>query len=102
MPALAVTDSIKAADAHGAVTGTLDRSALRAVQFPRGFAVDQLAGLLAHRAADEFDELTAALGTAASITVVDGDPDAFRADLPQDAEFVEAIIASRQSDPHVR
>ena len=100
MPALAVTDSIKAVDAHGTVTGTLDRSALRAVQFPRGFAVDQLAGLLAHRASDDFDELTAAIGTAAPITVVDGEADAFRADLPRDAEFVEAIIANRRSDPH--
>jgi 2-C-methyl-D-erythritol 4-phosphate cytidylyltransferase len=99
MPALAVTDSIKAVDAHGTVTGTLDRSALRAVQFPRGFAVDQLAGLLADRTSDELDELAMAIGAVAPITVVDGDPDAFRADLPQDAEFVEAIIASRRPDP---
>jgi 2-C-methyl-D-erythritol 4-phosphate cytidylyltransferase len=100
MPALPVTDSIKAVDVHGSVIGTLDRSALRAVQFPRGFAVDQLAGLLALRASEDFDELTTAIDTAAHITAVDGDPDAFRADLPRDAEFVEAIIASRPSDPH--
>ncbi len=100
MPALAVTDSIKAVDAHGTVTGTLDRSALRAVQFPRGFTVDQLAGFLAHRMSDEFDELAIAIGAVAHITVVDGDPDGFRADLPHDAEFVEAIIASRRPAPH--
>jgi 2-C-methyl-D-erythritol 4-phosphate cytidylyltransferase len=100
MPAVAVTDSIKAVDSQGTVTGTLDRSTLRAVQFPRGFAVDQLARLLADRTSDEFDELAMAIGAAASITVVDGDPDAFRADLPQDADFVEAIIASRRPDPH--
>ena len=57
-------------------------------------------GCSQHRTSDEFDELAMAIGAAAPITVVDGDPDAFRADLPRDAEFVEAIIASRRPDPH--
>lgn len=95
MPELAVTDSVKAIDVHGSVTATVDRSALRAIQFPRGFAIDTLAGLLAQRTSDDFDEIAAAIGAAAPITFVDGDPDAFRAELPRDAEFFEAIIASR-------
>ena len=95
MPELAVTDSVKAVDAHGSVTATVDRSVLRAVQFPRGFAVDTLAGLLAQRTSDDFDEIAVAIGAAAPITFVEGDPDAFRAELPRDAEFIEAIIASR-------
>lgn len=95
MPELAVTDSVKAIDVHGSVTATVDRSALRAIQFPRGFAIDTLAGLLAQRTSDDFDEIAAAIGAAAPITFVDGDPDAFRAELPRDAELFEAIIASR-------
>jgi len=98
MPQLAVTDSVKAVDVHGSVLSTVDRSVLRAIQFPRGFAIDTLAGLLAQRTPDEFaefDEVAAAIGAAAPITFVDGDPDAFRADLPRDTEFFEAIIASR-------
>jgi 2-C-methyl-D-erythritol 4-phosphate cytidylyltransferase len=97
MPALAVTDSVKAVDERGSVTGTLDRSMLRAVQYPRGFGADQLSQLLAGRAGDEFDELDESLRTGTPITIVDGDADAFAVELPGDAAFVEAIIACRPS-----
>ncbi|GAC1397347.1 MAG: 2-C-methyl-D-erythritol 4-phosphate cytidylyltransferase [Mycobacterium sp.] len=100
MPVLDVTDSVKAVDARGAVTAAIDRSTLRTVQYPRGFAVDELSQLLAGRASDDFDELDEALRTAASLTVVDGDPDAFIVELPRDGAFVEAIIACRQADRH--
>jgi len=95
MPALAVTDSVKAVDARGSVTGTLDRSTLRAVQYPRGFSTDQLSQLLAGRSSDEFDELDESLRTGTPITIVDGGSDAFAVELPRDAAFVEAIIACR-------
>jgi 2-C-methyl-D-erythritol 4-phosphate cytidylyltransferase len=95
MPVLAVTDSVKAVDASGSVTGTLDRSALRAVQYPRGFTADQLSQLLAGRSSDEFDELDEALRAGTPITLVDGDSYAFVVELPRDAAFVEAIIACR-------
>jgi 2-C-methyl-D-erythritol 4-phosphate cytidylyltransferase len=94
MPMLAVTDSVKAVDAQGSVTGTLDRSMLRTVQYPRGFTVDELSGLLANTA-DDFDELDEALRTGTPITLVDGDADAFVVELPRDTDYVEAIIASR-------
>ena len=94
MPALAVTDSVKAVDESGSVTGTLDRSMLRAVQYPRGFTADQLSQLLAGTS-DEFDELNESLRTGTPITFVDGDSDAFVVELPRDAAFVEAIITCR-------
>jgi 2-C-methyl-D-erythritol 4-phosphate cytidylyltransferase len=94
MPVLAVTDSVKAVDANGSVTGTLDRSTLRAVQYPRGFTADQLSQLLAGTS-DEFDELNGSLRTGTPITFVDGDSDAFAVELPRDAAFVEAIITCR-------
>jgi 2-C-methyl-D-erythritol 4-phosphate cytidylyltransferase len=99
-PTLAVTDSVKAVDVNGAVTATVDRSALRTVQYPRCFTVDALTTLLGQDTACEFDEIATALGAGLRITVVDGDPDALRVELPGDAEFVEAIIASREPDPH--
>jgi 2-C-methyl-D-erythritol 4-phosphate cytidylyltransferase len=92
---LAVTDSVKAVDKTGSVTGTLDRSTLRAVQYPRGFTVDQLSRLLAARARDDFDELDESLRTSTPITFVDGDSDAFAVELPRDTAFVEAIITCR-------
>lgn len=96
MPMLAVTDSVKTVDVRGSITATVDRSKLRAVQFPRGYRVAALAEVLAARPSDDFDEVAAAIGVAGPITVVEGEPDAFRAELPRDAEFVEAIIASRE------
>jgi 2-C-methyl-D-erythritol 4-phosphate cytidylyltransferase len=95
MPAVAVTDSVKAVDANGSVTGSLDRSTLQAVQYPRGFTADQLSQLLAGRTSDEFDELDESLRTGTPITFVDGDSDAFVVELPRDAAFVEAIITCR-------
>lgn len=99
MPALAVTDSIKAIDAGGSVTSTLDRSVLRAVQYPRGFGTDQLVDLLAQRASEQFNELEEAGRAGVPISVVDGDVDGFRVELPRDEQFVEAVIASRPPAP---
>jgi 2-C-methyl-D-erythritol 4-phosphate cytidylyltransferase len=96
MPALPLTDSVKAVDADGSVTATLDRSALHTVQYPRGFTTELLSELLAHRVCDDFDELEEALTAHAAITLVDGDPDAFVVELPRDSRLVEAIIASRR------
>lgn len=94
MPVLAVTDSVKSVDAQGLVTGTLDRSTLRTVQYPRGFAAAELSRLLAGRISDEFDELDEALRNGTPITLVDGDADAFVVELPRDTDYVEAIIAN--------
>ncbi|MGY4649517.1 IspD/TarI family cytidylyltransferase [Mycobacterium sp. URHB0021] len=102
MPALPVTDSVKAVDARGSVTGTVDRSALRFVQYPRGFAVDQLTALLAARAGESFDEFDEAVRAGVPITLVDGDPSAIFAELPRDTAFLEAIIACVQIDHHRR
>lgn len=95
LPTFAVTDSVKAVDEQGAVLTTLDRSTLQVVQYPRGFAVDHLVPLLAS-AGEGFDEADAALRAGLPVTMVDGDAEAFLADLPRDAPFVEAVIASRR------
>ena len=93
MPVMSVTDSVKAVDAGGSVTGTVDRSTLRAVQYPRGFAVEQLSRAAGRTYVDDFDELDECLRAGTPITLVDGDADAFVVELPRDAAFVEAIIA---------
>jgi 2-C-methyl-D-erythritol 4-phosphate cytidylyltransferase len=99
MPALAVTDSVKVVDGRGAVTATLDRATLRAVQYPRGFTFAHLSQLLAQRTSNGFDELEESLRADIPITFVDGDADAFVVELPRDAAFVEAIIACRNPVP---
>lgn len=99
VPAQPLTDSVKAVDASGSVTETLDRSMLRVVQYPRGFTVDGLSRLLARGTSDDFDELGEAVSAGLPITVVAGDPCAFVADLPRDTALVEAIIKRRPADP---
>ncbi|WP_102142345.1 IspD/TarI family cytidylyltransferase [Mycobacterium hubeiense] len=96
LPALPVTDSVKTVDEHGAITATVDREALRTMQYPRGFTLDRLAQLVARCSSEDFDELAESLDAGAGLTLVDGDADAFAAELPRDTDYVEAIIACRR------
>ncbi len=100
VPALPVTDSVKAVDGSGSVIATVDRSTLAAAQYPRGFAVDQLAALLSRPTSEHFDEVDEAVRAGLAVTVVAGDPDGFRAALPADAPFFEALIACRGQGPN--
>jgi 2-C-methyl-D-erythritol 4-phosphate cytidylyltransferase len=99
LPMQPVTDSVKAVDPQGSVAHTLDRSTLRAVQYPRGYPIEMLTRFLAVRASDHFDEVAETLRARLPVTTVEGDPVAFAAELPRDTRFVEAVIASaRQPD----
>ncbi|MDY6999246.1 MAG: 2-C-methyl-D-erythritol 4-phosphate cytidylyltransferase [Actinomycetota bacterium] len=100
LPVLPVTDSVKAVDATGTVTATLDRGQLRTVQYPRGFAAGALAGLVAG-AVDEagrgrFDDLELVLTAGTEITLVDGDPETIAAQLPRDSDYLTAVLGARQ------
>ncbi len=100
MPAVAVTDSVKTVGSGGSVTATVDRTELKVVQSPRGFAAAELFRLLQRPLGPDFDELREALHAGLELTLVAGDPDGFRVDLPADAPFAEAVIASRTTtDP---
>jgi 2-C-methyl-D-erythritol 4-phosphate cytidylyltransferase len=92
LPVLPLTDTVKAVDDRGAVVGTVDRTALRTVQYPRGYQRQALADLIAR----DGDELTAALSLGLSLVTVEGDADAFAADLPADADLLAAITAARR------
>ncbi len=97
LPIRPVTDSVKAVDAHGTVTATIDRSLLRTVQYPRGFDHAVLLRLLS--TGEPFDELSAALAADVALTLVDGDTDAMRFELPAEAAFLAALIEGRQDSP---
>lgn len=100
LPIRPVTDSVKAVDARGAVTATLDRAQLRTVQYPRGFDATVLDGLLGDDADDSFDELSAALAAGTTLTLVDGDTETTRFDLPAEAALLAALIEGRQDPLH--
>ncbi|BBZ29586.1 hypothetical protein MMAD_38810 [Mycolicibacterium madagascariense] len=100
VPILAVTDTVKTVDAGGSVLGTVDRTILRTVQFPRGFAASALWDLVAApspatvAAVADVDEFGAALRAGLDIGTVAGDPDAARVELPRDTDLLAAVIAS--------
>jgi 2-C-methyl-D-erythritol 4-phosphate cytidylyltransferase len=96
VPVIPVTDSVKSVDERGAVVATIDRTTLRAVQYPRGFTASALAELLASGPID--DEFDTAVAAGLPIAVVDGHADAVRFTLPADAELLDAIITSRRSN----
>jgi 2-C-methyl-D-erythritol 4-phosphate cytidylyltransferase len=94
VPTVGVTDTVKTVDEEGRVLDTLDRSTLRSVQYPRGFTASALWDLVARpNGAGDDDEFDAAMRADFGVGTVDGDPNAFRIELPRDAQLLEAIIA---------
>lgn len=89
LPVLAMTDSVKAVDERDRIVGTLDRETLRTVQYPRGYTVNAL------RALRDDDYAAVLLSPQLKPTIVEGDVDGGRFDLPADAALLAALIASR-------
>jgi 2-C-methyl-D-erythritol 4-phosphate cytidylyltransferase len=97
VPVLALSDTVKAVDANGAVLGTPERAGLRAVQTPQGFATKLL--LRAYeRAADssgaEFtDDASMVEHIGGQVQVVEGDPLAFKITTRLDLLLAQAIVS---------
>ncbi|UZJ26698.1 2-C-methyl-D-erythritol 4-phosphate cytidylyltransferase [Rhodococcus antarcticus] len=91
VPALPVTDTIKAVDAAGVVTGTPERASLRAVQTPQGFTVEVLRAAHAGALAATDD---AALVERAGSTVhtVPGHPLAFKITTATDLALAAVLL----------
>ncbi|MFE3189164.1 2-C-methyl-D-erythritol 4-phosphate cytidylyltransferase [Nocardia sp. NPDC059240] len=96
VPALPVTDTIKAVDAAGAVTGTPDRSALRAIQTPQGFDAELLRAAYAvgTQATDDAG-LVEMLGV--TVRTVLGDALAFKITTPLDLVLADTLAAKRDT-----
>ena len=111
IPAVPVVDTVKSVEpaagespAPAQVTGTPDRSSLRAVQTPQGFE----AGLLrrAHAAAAEYDEQQAAAvtddamlveGLGITVHVVEGSAMSLKITTPLDLLLAEAVLSGGTS-----
>lgn len=97
VPALPVTDTIKAVDANGTVLGTPERAGLRAVQTPQGFTTELL--LRAYQAhqgtgAGPFtDDATLVENVGGQVQVVEGDPLAFKITTPLDLLLAQAVLS---------
>lgn len=92
VPGIPVVDTVKTVDASGVITGTPERSSLRAIQTPQGFAADVLRDAYAGevRATDD-----AALVELAGhdVLVIDGDPLAFKITTAQDLREAERLLS---------
>ncbi len=96
VPALPLSDTVKAVDANGVVLGTPDRAGLRAVQTPQGF-VTKLLLRAYQRAADlsgtDFtDDASMVEHIGGQVQVVDGDPLAFKITTKWDILLAQAIV----------
>jgi 2-C-methyl-D-erythritol 4-phosphate cytidylyltransferase len=93
VPALPVSDTIKAVDANGVVLATPERAGLRAVQTPQGFATDLLLRAYRRAGAAEFtDDASLVEHLGGQVQVVDGDPLAFKITTPLDLLLAKAVI----------
>lgn len=95
VPALPLSDTIKAVDANGVVLGTPERAGLRAVQTPQGFATDLL--LRAYRGqsasgAAFTDDASLVEHVGGQVQVVDGDPLAFKITTHLDLLLARAVL----------
>ena len=93
-----VTDTVKQADAEGRVTGTLDRSALWAIQTPQVFRADLL------RRALDVDEETLAAATddaalveaaGGTVRVVEAPPENLKVTRPIDLVIADVLMSER-------
>jgi 2-C-methyl-D-erythritol 4-phosphate cytidylyltransferase len=97
IPALPLSDTVKAVDANGVVLGTPERAGLRAVQTPQGFATDVL--LSAYKKAadqagtvDYTDDASLVEQVGGQVQVVEGDPLAFKITTQLDLLLAKAIV----------
>jgi 2-C-methyl-D-erythritol 4-phosphate cytidylyltransferase len=94
VPALPVSDTIKAVDAVGAVVATPERAGLRAVQTPQGFVTELLVRAYQQAGTAEFtDDASLVEHIGGQVQVVDGDPLAFKITTRLDLLLAQAIVS---------
>jgi 2-C-methyl-D-erythritol 4-phosphate cytidylyltransferase len=93
VPALPLSDTIKAVDADGVVLGTPERAGLRAVQTPQGFAIDVLLRAYERAGTTDFtDDASLVEHLGGQVQVVDGDPLAFKITTQLDLLLAQTIV----------
>ncbi|MFT4124839.1 MAG: 2-C-methyl-D-erythritol 4-phosphate cytidylyltransferase [Gordonia sp. (in: high G+C Gram-positive bacteria)] len=93
VPGVPVADTLKEVDADAAVTRTVDREALRAVQTPQGFAAAALARAHADDAGVATDDAGLAERAGIAVHVVPGDALAFKITTPWDLRIARTVLA---------
>jgi len=92
IPGLPVTDTIKQADASGALQGTLDRSRLVSVQTPQGFPRDTLVAAYGSATTEFTDDAALYAEAGHPVTVIPGDDLAFKITTAADLRRANALL----------
>lgn len=92
IPVLPVVDTVKEVDAGGIVLGTVDRSALRAVQTPQGFRRSVLAAAHAGAAGALTDDAGLVEKQGIPVTCVDGHEHAMKITRPFDLAVATLLL----------
>jgi 2-C-methyl-D-erythritol 4-phosphate cytidylyltransferase len=92
IPVLPVVDTVKEVGADGVVLGTVDRSALRAVQTPQGFRRSVLAAAHASAGASLTDDAGLVEKQGVPVTCVPGHEHALKITRPFDLAVAELLL----------
>ena len=93
IPVVPVVDTVKRVDAAGGVVETVDRSMLRAVQTPQGFAGPLLRRAHAEVRADATDDASMVEAIGAPVVTVPGTPANLKLTTPADLVLARALWA---------
>lgn len=102
IPGLPLADTVKQTDWTGLVESTPDRSTLTAVQTPQGFPRAALDAAYAEATKDHTDDASVFSGAGGKVTVIDGDPLAFKITTPWDLRRAEDLVVSTPASTGVR
>jgi 2-C-methyl-D-erythritol 4-phosphate cytidylyltransferase/2-C-methyl-D-erythritol 2,4-cyclodiphosphate synthase len=101
IPGLAVSDTIKRTDAAGDLLETVDRSELIAVQTPQGFPREHILAAYAGAREEFTDDAALVVDGGFPVSVIDGDPLAFKITTPADRRRAEDLCATREGAPRI-
>ena len=94
IPGLPVADTIKQVDWMGAVERTVDRAPLVAVQTPQGFPRAALVDAYSSANDDFTDDAALVAAAGLAVSVIDGDPLAFKITTPWDLARAESLVTA--------
>ncbi len=94
VPGIPVTDTVKHIAADGRILATVERTSLRAVQTPQGFAGTLLRRAHAEVAGDVTDDAAMVEWLGVPVFVVPGDPANMKVTTPTDLTIARALLAA--------
>ncbi|TFB48878.1 2-C-methyl-D-erythritol 4-phosphate cytidylyltransferase [Cryobacterium tagatosivorans] len=95
VPGLDVVDSIKRVDSQGAVLAGVDRQDLSAVQTPQGFPRRMLLSAFDTATEEQTDDAALVLSAGFPVSVIPGDPLAFKITTAWDLHRAELLLSAR-------